>query len=92
MKDMYDEKGLLRPEFDLSYKQRKEMLINNDSIDKPIDNRTNCGKGLIFLTCDGKECETMEQVMRYNQVYYNNMMNNLKFNNYDHYIENKRRR
>ena len=35
---------------------------------------TDYGKGIRYKTCDGKEVATMEEVMAYNQNYYDNMM------------------
>lgn len=81
--NMYDERGLLRPEYELTDSQKREMLYKNDY--KKIDPRTNYGKGIYYLTCDGKECATMEQVMQYNQMYYDRM----KIRKDDHIIENK---
>ena len=40
---------------------------------KPIDNLTDFGKGIYFFTCDGKKVATMEEVMAYNNMYYENM-------------------
>lgn len=49
------------------------------------DNITEYGKGLSYLTCDGHKCATMEEVMQYNQMYYEMMKNNIN----NDYIENK---
>ena len=83
--NMYDEKGIIKPEYEMSFEQKMAMNINNDSIDKPKDNRTDFGKGIYYLTCDGKKCATMEEVMQYNQMYYDRMMNKID----DYTIENK---
>ena len=69
----------------MTFEQRMAKNTNNDSVDRPKDNRTYFGKGIYYLTCDGKECSTMEQVMQYNQMYYDRMMNKIN----DHTIENK---
>ncbi len=74
-KDMYDEKGFLKPEYELTDSQKREMFYN-DNIEI-IDHRTDYGKGIYYLTCDGKECATMEQVMQYNQMYYDIMMDKI---------------
>ena len=51
----------------------------NDSsyieLNKGQDNITDFGKGISFYTCDGKEVATIEEVMRYNEMYYKLMMN-----------------
>lgn len=78
-KNMYDEKGILKPEFELTDSERRKMLYNNK-----INPRTDYGKGIFYLTCDGKVCATMEEVMQYNQMYYDS---NNKID--DHTIENK---
>lgn len=39
-----------------------------------IDPITDWGKGIRFYTCDGKEVESMDVVMQYNQMYYERMM------------------
>jgi hypothetical protein len=40
-----------------------------------IDTRTDFGKGITFKTCDGKDVATMEEVMQYNQMFFERMMN-----------------
>ena len=39
----------------------------------PIDNLTDFRKEIYFLTCDGKKVATMEEVIAYNNMYYENM-------------------
>ena len=39
-----------------------------------IDSRTDFGKGIYYITCDGKNVATMEEVMQYNQKFYERMM------------------
>ena len=45
-------------------------------LEPKIDPRTDFGKGITFKTCDGKDVATMEEVMQYNQMFYERMMNN----------------
>ena len=52
---------------------------------KNEDHLTDFGKGTNFKTCDGKDVATMEEVMQYNQMFYDRMMNKVD----DHIIENK---
>lgn len=40
---------------------------------RPIDKSTDAGKGISYKTCDGKDVATIEEVMRYNQMYYEKM-------------------
>ena len=40
---------------------------------KSIDNLTDFGKEIYFFTCDGKKVATMEEVIAYNNMYYENM-------------------
>ena len=39
-----------------------------------IDSRTDFGRGIYYKTCDGKNVATMEEVMQYNQEFYERMM------------------
>lgn len=39
-----------------------------------IDSRTDFEKGIYYKTCDGKNVATMEEVMQYNQMFYESMM------------------
>lgn len=41
-----------------------------------IDPITDFGKGIFYKTCDGKNVSTMEEVMQYNQMFYERMKNN----------------
>lgn len=52
---------------------------------KNVDHLTDFGKGITFKTCDGKDAATMEEVMQYNQMFYERMMNKIE----DHTIENR---
>ena len=54
---------------------------------KPIDPRIDFGKGISYYTCDGKVASSMEQVMQYNQMYYERM----KIKEKDEYTEIKSR-
>lgn len=45
------------------------------------DHLTDFGKGITFKTCDGKDVATMEEVMQYNQMFYDRMMNQIKDKN-----------
>ena len=48
-----------------------EKKIN---IGKPIDVRTEFGKGNAFKTCDGHYVSSMDEVRAYNKLYYDRMM------------------
>ncbi len=88
--NMYDEKGLLKPEYEMSFEQRMSMNTNNDSVDRPkdnttdagrgypepIDNRTDYGRGIVYKGWDGKEFASMDEVMQYNEMFYKSMMIN----------------
>ena len=39
-----------------------------------IDSRTDFEKGIYYKTCEGKDGATMEEVMQYNQMFYESMM------------------
>ena len=54
-------------------------------LEPKIDPRTDFGKGISYKTCDGKDVSTMEEVMQYNQMFYERMM--IKKN--QEYSENK---
>ena len=54
-------------------------------LEPKIDPRTDYGKGIFYKTCDGRDVATMEEVMLYNQMFYDRMMNKVE----DHAIENK---
>ena len=49
------------------------------------DHSTDFGKGISFKTCDGRDVATMEEVMQYNQMFYERMKNKTD----DYTIENK---
>lgn len=65
---------------------KKDLYLNPEPIDNitdygkglesKIDPRTNFGRGISYKTCDGKDVATMEEVMQYNQMFYERMMNN----------------
>lgn len=82
--NIFDEKGIIKPEYEMFFEQEMSMNANNDSVDRPKDIRTDFGKGITFKTCDGKDVATMEEVMQYNQMFYDRMMNKID----DHHIEN----
>ena len=65
--NMYDEKGLLKPEYELTDSQKREMLYYNN-LDK-VDNRTDYGKGIYYKGADGREYATMDQVRAANKAY-----------------------
>jgi hypothetical protein len=44
-------------------------------IEPKEDSITDFAKGISFKTCDGKDVATMEEVMLYNQMYYDKMKN-----------------
>ncbi len=69
--EMYDEKGLLKPEFEMTDSQKRNSIYNNDI--KKIDNRTDFGKGICFKSVDGKEWSTYEDAMAYNKEWYDMM-------------------
>ena len=49
--------------------------IKKSDIKTPIrDYTTDYGKGISYYTCDGKVVATIEQVLQYNQMYYENMI------------------
>ena len=45
------------------------------NLTKKNDKITDYGKGISYKTCDGKDVATMEEVMLYNQMFYDRMMN-----------------
>ena len=51
-----------------------QKIEKKDYIEPIKDYQTDWAKGIRFYTCDGKEVATMEQVMQYNQMYYDSMM------------------
>lgn len=61
--------------------KKEEVYLDSVPIDKeivnldsaPVDVRTDFGKGIYYKTCDGKDVATMEEVMLYNQMYYERM-------------------
>ena len=66
--NMYDEKGLLKPEYELTDSQKREMLYNNNT--EKIDNSTDYGKGIYYKSADGREYATMDQVRAANKAYW----------------------
>ena len=83
--NMYDEKGLLKPEYVWTESQKKAMLINND-IEK-IDPRTDFGKGIVFKSVDGGEHASMEAVEQANKAYWDRMMIDTSHKDYARYAE-----
>ena len=67
--EMYDEKGFLKPEFEMTAAEKSKY--NKDII--KIDKRTDFGKGIYFKSVDGKEWPTYEQAMAYNEKWYDKM-------------------
>ena len=66
--NMYDERGLLKPEYAWTESQKKAMTINED-IEK-IDPRTDFGKGIVFKSIDGGEHASMEDVEQADKAYW----------------------
>jgi len=60
------------------YLNEKELYLNPN----PNDHITAYGKSITYKTCDGKEFATMEEVMQYNHMFYESMMNNSKNNEF----------
>lgn len=77
--NMYDEKGLLKPEYELTDSQKREMLYYNN-LDK-VDNRTDYGKGIYYKGADCREYATMDQVRAANKAYFDYL--NSSFNTDD---------
>lgn len=61
--NMYDEKGLLKPEYELTDSEKREMRYNNN-LDK-----VDYGKG-IYYSADGREYATMDQVRAADKAYW----------------------
>lgn len=67
---------------------KKDLYLNPEQIDNitdygkglepKIDPRTDFERGISYKTCDGKDVATMEEVMQYNQMFYERMMNNFE--------------
>lgn len=66
--NMFDEKGLLKPENKLTGSQKRGMLYKNN-LDK-FDNRTDYGKGICYKGADGREYATMDQVRAADKAYW----------------------
>lgn len=60
-KNMYDEKGLLKPEYVLTDAQKREQ------------NLTDWGKGIYYKGADGREYATVDEVRIANKMYYDSM-------------------
>lgn len=73
--DIFDEKGLLKPQYELNDAQKSAINYFDSSV--PKDNRTDFGKGIDFYTCDGKRVATMEEVYAYNELFYKSMLNKI---------------
>ena len=70
--NMYDERGLLKPKYELTDSQKKEMPYNNN-IDI-VDHRTDYGKGIYYKGANGSEYATMDQVRAADEVYWDSQM------------------
>ena len=81
--NMYDERGLLKPEYAWTESQKKAMTINED-IEK-IDPRTDFGKGIVFKSIDGGEHASMEDVEQADKAYWDRMMINTAHKDYKDY-------
>ena len=57
---------------DITYDYNGKRIVYSPKIDP----RTDFGRGISYKTCDGKDVATMEEVMLYNQMFYERMMNN----------------
>lgn len=74
----FDEKGIIKPEYEMSFEQRMSMNTNDDSVDRPKDNITDFGKGRYYLTLDGRKCATLEEAMEYDRMFYEQMKNKIE--------------
>lgn len=52
--------------------------LNYDSVNEPTEQKTDFGTR--FYTCDGREVSSIEEVMMYNQMYYERMKNQIEPN------------
>ncbi|MBQ8192600.1 MAG: hypothetical protein IJZ46_00790 [Bacilli bacterium] len=70
--NMFDENGLLKPEYGLTDSQKRAM----NYIDNPIskDNRTDYGKGIYYKGADGREYATIDQVRAADKAYWDSQM------------------
>ena len=82
--DEFDEKGIIKPEHEMSFEQKMAMNTNNDSVENPINNLRSGSTPKFdafyadtkkYKTCDGKDVATMEEVMQYNQMFYDSLKN-----------------
>lgn len=53
----------------------KDIMENMEKVKKADfsyanDNMENLGQGIRYYTCDGHQVATLEQVMQYNEMYY----------------------
>lgn len=76
-KNMYDENGILKPEYERALYLLLNMYLsvndmNNDK--REIDPYTDFGKGITFKSVDGKDWASYEDAMAYNQMYYESMI------------------
>ena len=83
--NMYDERGLLKPEHAWTESQKKAMTINDD-IEK-IDPRTYFGKGIVFKSIDVGEHASMEDVEQADKAYWDRMMIDTSHKDYARYVE-----
>ena len=69
--NMYDERGLLKPEF------RETFGITNRDTERK-DLRTDFGRGIVFMDTNGGEHDNMESVRYANKLYWDSVMNQAK--------------
>ena len=86
MKDnMYDESGILKPEYALDEHQKDVVFLNYDlDID---DIRTDFGKGIVYKSIDGGEHASLEAVEQANKAYWDGRMIDKSHKDYVRYIE-----
>ncbi len=85
--NMYDEKGLLKPEYAALAESQKKAIFINTGI-KKIDPRSDFGKGFVFKSSDGGEHASMESVERANKAYFDSrIIDNTSHKDYAHYAE-----
>lgn len=83
--NIFDENGMLKPEYAWTESQKKAMTINNNT--EKIDPRTDFGRGIVFKSVDGGEHASMEDVKQANKVYWDRMMIDTSHKDYTRYAE-----
>ena len=83
--NMYDERGLLKPEYAWTESQKKAMTINED-IEK-IDPRTDFGKVLYLKVLMVVKHASMEDVEQADKAYWDRMMIDTSHKDYARYAE-----